>query len=104
MQQTEDQMQETDRKIHPLTGQVEALVGLMREQGLRITQSAERQEEQHRQIWQILHRLEQRDARFEVHDQRFEEILRRLEQHDIYIRRILDDLERRSGDGGPGRT
>jgi hypothetical protein len=31
-------------------------------------------------------------------------VLRRLEQHDIYIRRMLEILERRGGDGGPGRA
>lgn len=108
---TATRFQDVDRQIQSLVGQVEALVSLMREQGLRITQSAERQEEQQRQIWQILQRLEQHDARFQQHDQRFQEMLRQLQQHDqrleehsVYIRRMLDNLERRGGDGGPGGT
>jgi chromosome segregation ATPase len=100
---TAARFRDVENQIHSVTGQVETLVGLIREQGLRITSLAERQEEPQRQIWQILHRLDQHDARFEVHDQRFEEILRRLDQHDIYIRRMLDLLERRGGDGGPER-
>ena len=88
-------------RVEDLTGQVEGLVGLMREHGLRLTALAEQQAEQQVQIRQILHRLEQHDARFEEHSQRLEEHSRRLDEHGVYIRRMLDLLERRGGDGGP---
>jgi chromosome segregation ATPase len=111
MRETDRKMQETDRKIHSLTGQVEALVGLMREQGLRLTALAEQQTEDRREIRQILHRLEQQDAHLERHDRelqefrlRAEEYDRRLDEHGAYIRRMLDLLERRGGDGGPERV
>ncbi len=83
-------------RVDGLAGQVEGLVGLVREQGLRITTLAEQQAEQQVQIRQILQRLEQHDARFEEHS-------RRLDEHSVYIRRLLEVLERRSGDGGPDR-
>jgi chromosome segregation ATPase len=118
MQETDRRMQETDRKIHSLTGQVEALVGLMREQGLRLTALAEQQTEDRREIRQILHRLEQQDGRLERQDahlerhdrelqefrRRAEEYDRRLDEHGAYIRRMLDLLERRGGNGGPERV
>jgi chromosome segregation ATPase len=118
MQETDRKMQETDRKIHSLTGQVEALVGLMREQGLRLTALAEQQTEDRGEIRQILHRLEQHDGRLEQHeahlkqhDRDLEEFRRRGEENDrryqeilLEIRRILNAIEGRGGDGGPGRT
>ncbi len=88
-------------RVDGLTGQVEGLVGLMREQGIRLTVLAEQQAEQQVQIRQILHRLEQHDARFEEHSRRLDEHSRRLDEHGVYIRRMLDLLERRGGDGGP---
>lgn len=88
-------------RVDDLTGQVEGLVGLMREQGLRLTALAEQQADQQLQIRQILHRLEQQDARFEEHSRRLDEHSRRLDEHGVYIRRMLDLLERRGGDGGP---
>ena len=95
-------------RVDGLTGQVEGLAGLVREQGLRLTALAEQQAEQQVQIRQILHRLEQHDARFEEHNRRLEEhsrrldeYSRRLDEHGVYIRRMLDLLERRGGDGGP---
>jgi chromosome segregation ATPase len=81
-------------RVEGLTGQVEGLVGLVREQGLRITTLAEQQAEQQVQIRQILHRLEQFDARFEEHS-------RQINEHSVFIRQILDLLQRRSGNGGP---
>ena len=100
----EDQIQslvgrfeDVDRHIQTLVGQVEALFGLVRDQGLRMTALAEQVAEQQTQSRQILHRLEQHDARFEQHSAR-------LEQHDLYIRRMLDLLERRGGDGGSRPT
>jgi chromosome segregation ATPase len=118
MQETDRKMQETDRKIHSLTGQVEALLGLHREQGLRLTQLAEQQAEQRTEILRTLHRFEQFEARFEQHEAhlqrhdreleefrlRAEEYDRRLDEHGTYIRRMLDLLERRGGDGGPERA
>ncbi|HSB68621.1 MAG TPA: hypothetical protein VLT62_04755 [Candidatus Methylomirabilis sp.] len=89
-----DRLEGLTLRIDGLTGQVEGLVGLVREQGLRFTALAEQQAEQQVQIRQILHRLEQHDARFEEHS-------RRLDEHGLYIRRMLDLLERRGGDGGP---
>ncbi len=88
--ETDRQLQETDRQLQHLAGQVDALVGLLRDQGLRLTALAEQQAEQQTHIRQILHRLEQHDGR--------------LEQHDLYIRRMLDLLERRGGDGGPAQA
>jgi chaperonin cofactor prefoldin len=108
---TATRFQDVDRQIQSFIGQVEPLICLMREQGFRLAQSAERQQEQQRQIWQVPHHLEQHDARFQQYDQRFQEMLRqlqlhdqRLEEHSVYIRRMLDNLERRGGDGGPGGT
>ncbi len=88
-------------RVDDLTGQIESLVSLMREQGLRLTTLAEQQVEQQVQIRQILQRLEQYDARFEEHSRRLDEHSRRLDEHGVYIRRMLDLLERRGGDGGP---
>ncbi|HSB73666.1 MAG TPA: hypothetical protein VLT62_30435 [Candidatus Methylomirabilis sp.] len=53
-----------------------------------------RQIEEHRQyIRQVFARMEQHDARMAEHDARFEAMTRD-------IRRILDAMERRGGDGG----
>ncbi len=96
-----DRLEGLTLRVDGLTGQVEGLVGLVREQGLRLTALAEQQAEQQVQVRQILHRLEQHDARFEEHTRRLEEHSRRLDEHGVYIRRMLDLLERRGGDGGP---
>ncbi len=92
-------IEHTSHRFAELTGQVESLVGLMREQGLRITTLAEQQAEQQLQIReeqlqirQILHRLEQ-------HDARFEEQSRQINEHSVFIRQMLDLLRRRGGDG-----
>jgi chromosome segregation ATPase len=100
-QRVEGQIGALANRLDDLTGQVEALVGLVREQGLRLTALAEQQAEQQVQIRQVLHRLEQHDARFEEHSRRLDEHSRRLDEHGVYIRRMLDLLERRGGDGGP---
>jgi chromosome segregation ATPase len=100
-QRVEGQVGALASRLDDLTGQVESLVGLVREQGLRLTSLAEQQAEQQVQIRQILHRLEQHDARFEEHSRRLDEHSRRLDEHGVYIRRMLDLLERRGGDGGP---
>jgi septal ring factor EnvC (AmiA/AmiB activator) len=89
-----DRLDTLSHRVEDLAGQMEGLVGLHREQGLRITALAEQQAEQRMEIRQILHRLEQNDARFEEHS-------RRLDEHGLYIRRMLDLLERRGEDGGP---
>lgn len=93
--------QEMDRRIHSLTGQVEALVGLMREQGLRLTALEEHQAEQRAEILRILHRLEQHDGQFQEVLRRLEQHDQRLEEHSVFIRRMLENLERRGGDGRP---
>ena len=95
------QIENLGARVDGLTGQVEGLVSLSREQGLRLTALAEQQAEQQVQIRQILHRLEQHDARFEEHSRRLDEHSRRLDEHGVYIRRMLDLLERRGGGGGP---
>jgi hypothetical protein len=82
---------------------VEPVISLMREQGFRLAQSAERQPEQQRQIWQVPHRLEQHDGLFQEILGRLEQHDRRLEEHCLSIRPRLDNLERRGGDGGPER-
>ncbi len=103
-----DRVDRLTLRVDDLTGQIEGLVSLMREQGLRFTTLAEQQADQQVQIRQILQRLEQYDARFEEHSRRLEEHSRRmdehsrrLDEHGVYIRRMLDLLERRGGDGGP---
>jgi chromosome segregation ATPase len=88
------QVERLTGRVEGLTGQVEGLVGIIREQGLRITTLAEQQTEQQVQIRQILHRLEQFDARFEEHS-------RQINEHSVFIRQILDLLQQRSGNGGP---
>ena len=111
IEETAARSRDVDRQIQSLAGQVDALIGIMRDQGLRLTALAEQQAEQQTQIRQILHRLEQHDGRLEQHDGRleqhereFQEVLRRLDQHDVYIRRMLDLLERRGRDGGPAEA
>ena len=111
IEETAARSRDVDRQIQSVDGQVDALIGIMRDQGLRLTALAEQQAEQQTQIRQILHRLEQHDGRLEQHDGRleqhereFQEVLRRLDQHDVYIRRMLDLLERRGRDGGPAEA
>ena len=88
IEHTHDSFERVHNQIAELAGQVESLTGLMREQGLRITTLAEQQAEQQLQIRQMLHRLEQHDARFE--------------EQNGHIRRILDLLQHRGGDGASG--
>ena len=107
-QAVEGQVQALTNRVDSLTGQVEALVALMREQGLRMTLLADQHAQHDQQVRQILHRLEQEEARLADQNDKFLQILHRLEQNDARlaeqqaeIRRILDLLERRGGDGGP---
>lgn len=113
-----NRFEDVERQIQSLAGQVEGLLGLLRDQGLHLTALANQQAQQQVEIRQILHRLEQNDARWEQNaargeqnaargeqrDREIQEMLRRLGEHDGYIRRMLDLLERRGGDGGPGRA
>jgi septal ring factor EnvC (AmiA/AmiB activator) len=89
--------EETDRRIQAVTGQVEAVTGLIREVGMIAARHDEELEDHRRQIRQIYHRLEQYDARFDEHS-------RRLDEQSAVIRRLLEGLERRWGDGGSPRT
>jgi chromosome segregation ATPase len=74
-------------RVEDLTGQIEGVLGLIRDIGRFQVSQSEELREHREQIRQILHRLEQHDAR--------------LEDQGAAIRRILDLLERRwGGDGG----
>ncbi|MBI2455037.1 MAG: hypothetical protein HYV46_02745 [candidate division NC10 bacterium] len=94
---TDRRIEALTRKIDDLAGQVEGVIGLFRDVGRLTTTLAEQHTEHREQILQILHRLER-------HDAQFEQTYHRLEAHDSHIRRILDLLERRGGDGGPARV
>jgi chromosome segregation ATPase len=114
----ERQIQSLAREVHTLVGQGEARFALVPDHGLQMMALAQQVAEQQAQIRQTLHRFEQNDPRWERNDARWEqrdreiqEMLRRLDehaarlgQHDDYIRRMLDLLERRGGDGGPERA
>ena len=79
-------------RVETLAGQIEALTGLIQDIGRMAVRHDEELREHRTQIRQILHRQEQ-------HDARFEEQGRRLDEHAAAIRRLLDLLERRGGDG-----
>lgn len=108
---TDRRIEALTRKIDDLAGQAEGVLRLFRDVGRLTTTLAEQHTEHREQILQILHRLERHDSLFEQilhrlerHDAQFEQTYHRLEAHDSHIRRILDLLERRGGDGGPARV
>ncbi|MBI4734550.1 MAG: hypothetical protein HY766_00575 [candidate division NC10 bacterium] len=84
-------------QVQSLTGQVEGVIGVLRDVGRLTTTLTEQHSEHREQVRQILHRLER-------HDAQFEQTYHRLEAHDSHIRRILDLLEGRGGDGGLARV
>jgi uncharacterized protein involved in exopolysaccharide biosynthesis len=100
MTESATQFAEVRSSIQDLRSEIGAVAVLIRDLGQVVArhhdQLAEhqRQREEDRQyIRQILSRMEQHDARMAEHDARFEEMTRE-------IRRILDTIERRGGDGG----
>lgn len=109
-QAVELQIERLTRRVDDLAGQIEGVVGILRDVGRLATTLADQHVEHRDQVRQILHRLERHDAQFEqiyrrleAHDDQFDQVYRRLEANDTHIRRILDILERRGGDGGPPR-
>ena len=79
--------------LDDLRGQVVTVVGLVRDMSQNAARQAEELVEHRQQIRQILSRMEQHDARFEAVNLEIREMRRD-------IRRILDAMERRGGDGG----
>ena len=79
--------------LDDLRGQVVTVVGLVRDMSQNAARQAEELVEHRQQIRQILSRMEQHDARFEAGNLEIREMRRD-------IRRILDAMERRGGDGG----
>jgi uncharacterized coiled-coil DUF342 family protein len=100
MQVTAAQFAEVRASIQDLRGEIGTVATMVRDLGQIVLRQMDevaehrRELDEHRQqIRQILSRMEQHDARFEAVNLEIREM-----RHDI--RRILDAMERRGGDGG----
>jgi methyl-accepting chemotaxis protein len=103
------QFAEVGLRIDDLRREVAGVAGMVRDLSQIVLRQVEeiaehrRLHEEHRQtIRQIFARMEQHDARNEQHDARMAEHDARFEAISRDIRRILDAMERRGGDGGRG--
>jgi len=79
--------------IQDLRGEIGTVATLVRDLGQIVLRQVDEVAEHRQQIRQILSRMEQHDAHFEAVNLEIREM-----RHDI--RRILDTMERRGGDGG----
>ena len=93
--------------LDDLRGQVVTVVGLVHAMSQNAARQAEELVEHRQQIREIFSRMEQHDARMEQfaarmvqHDARFEAVNLEIREMRRDIRRILDAMERRGGDGG----
>lgn len=109
---------EVGARIDDLRREIGIVATLIRDLGQVLARQADENgehrrgiEELRQYIRQVFSRMEQHDARMEQHELRFEAISRefrtRMAEHDarfealsLDIRRILDALERRGGNGG----
>jgi chromosome segregation ATPase len=95
---------EVGRRIDDLRGEIGTVATVVRDLAQivarhdgEITEHQRRLEEDREYIRQIFARMEQHDARMAEHDARFEAMTRD-------IRRMLDAIERRGGNGGRRRN
>ena len=79
--------------IQDLRGEVGLVATLVRDLGQIVLRQVDEVAEHRQQIRQIFSRMEQQDAKVAEQNTRIEEMTRE-------IRRILDAMERRGGDGG----
>lgn len=86
---------EVGRRIDDLRGEIGTVATVVRDLAQIVARQDDEIRDHRHQIRQIYARMEQHDARMAEHDARFEAISRD-------IRRILDAMERRGGDGGRG--
>ena len=98
-------------------GEIGLVAALVRDLGQIVARHVDELDEHRRQIRQFYARMEQHDARMEQLTGRIEQLTARIEQHSARmvehdarfeemtreIRRILDALERRGGNGGGAR-
>lgn len=86
----DDRLRERIEELHREVGAVAVMV---RDLAQIVARQINDRDEDRRYIREIFARMEQHDARIAEHDARFEEISRD-------IRRMLDAIERRGGNGG----
>lgn len=84
---------EVGNRIDDLRKEISTVATVVRDLTQIVLRRTEELEEHRREIRQIYARMEQHDARMAEHDARFEAMARD-------IRRILDAMERRGGNGG----
>jgi uncharacterized coiled-coil protein SlyX len=87
---------EVGRRIDDLRGEIGTVATVVRDLAQIVARQDDEIRDHRHQIRQIYARMEQHDARMAEHDARFEGMARD-------IRRILDAMERRDGDGGRRR-
>lgn len=86
-------------RVDDLTGQMQALAGIVRDQALRAEDRDSEIREMRQYIRQIFSRMEHYDARLAEHDARFEAMSQEIRELREDTRRILDTLQRPGGDG-----
>jgi len=79
--------------IQDLRGEIGTVATIVRDLGQIVLRQVDQLEEHRQQIRQIFSRMEQQDGKMAEQNTRIEEIARD-------IRRILETIERRGGDGG----
>jgi methyl-accepting chemotaxis protein len=79
--------------IQDLRGEIGTVATIVRDLGQIVLRQVDQLEEHRQQIRQIFSRMEQQDGKMAEQNTRIEEITRD-------IRRILETIERRGGDGG----
>ena len=86
--------------LDDLRGQVVTVVGLVHAMSQNAARQAEELVEHRQQIRQIFSRMEQQDAKIAEQNARIEAMILEIREMRRDIRRILDAMERRGGDGG----
>jgi len=86
--------------LDDLRGQVVTVVGLVRDMSQNAARQAEELVEHRQQIRQIFSRMEQQDAKIAEQNARIEAMILEIREMRHDIRRILDAMERRGGNGG----
>jgi len=97
---TAAQFAEVGARIDDLRGEIGTVAALITGLARIISRHDDEITEQRRQLEEHRREIRQMYARMEQHDARFEQQNARIEELNREIRRILDAMERRGGDGG----